>query len=251
MKTPSKQRRNKSAKTEFNLWSDDSLDEALSQLPMPEALGNVVTARKQKKKLGVFDDGAADGDTVVEQETQLTTVSAVFSQSKDGVEDAASPPSEVDEPDHLPTTPFDANLKSEISDLRSKFSFNASKAVTTAKATPTQTPKQTPQGLPSSKLGGKKTTTKPVSQLDSADAIPQTSNTEAEDIVIPGSDAIEPPSPVHSANEETNQTSLPHCGGGSEDLLVSESEAEPSEPGTPRANTFASLDLGRFAFGAV
>jgi exonuclease-1 len=256
---PSRQKKSKSAKAEFNLWSDDSLDEALSQLPMPEVLGDTMI---MKKKIDVFDDSTAktlSKDASVEVETQVTTVSTVFSQSQDGAEEMASPPSEVDEVDDLPATPFDIGLKAEISDLRSKFLFKPSTPVQLSRASQTSKSRERPQASSRPRLGGRLSTSKTLPQVDGVVGTRKTSKSTGgavvEDVEVPGSDAAAPPSP-----SVLSKTSHPvdidpivrseRALGGSEDMLVSESEAEPSEPGTPRASAF-SLNLGRFAFGAA
>ena len=256
--TPSK--RSKSSRTagkDFTLWSDDSVDEALSQLPMPEATFTV--AKKTKKKLDVFDDNAAPDAAetpapnvlAVEEDTQVTTVSAVFSQElQDEKAAPESPPSDVET-----ETPFDASLRAEISDLRSRSAFGMARSTSSLDkriAAPVRKPDRP-------RVGRTKTYAAKLPQLDGTGDVEapkeDTEDVEEQDIVIPGSDAVEPasPSPMKQAPEVDTGQNLPEQAtqaGGSEDLLVSESEAEISEPGTPRASSF-SMNLGRFAFGAA
>ena len=253
--TPSK--RSKSARTagkDFTLWSDDSVDEALSQLPMPE--GFSVSTKRAKKKLEVFEDDKVEsisadaeaGTPVAETETQVSTFSAVFSQDVQDAQDAPeSPPSDVEAEIE---SQFDVSLRAEMSSLRSRFAFGAvsstRKLISASPVKPAARRISTQADLPQLDGGG-----------DDEKCDDEVDNADEDEVVIPGSDAIEGPSPSTSPSKttmslDTGQSSAHQADqvGGSEDLLVSESEAEVSEPGTPRARTFA-LDLGRFAFGAV
>jgi hypothetical protein len=142
------------------------------------------------------------------------------------------------------------SLKAEIAGLRSRFSFepiNAAKPPLSSKSAKRKSPLQPEVRTSRLSLDGY------AESHPSAEDLPEVggqSNQEPEKeecIMVPGSDTIQPLSPAKQ-DIDTGQTSSGMVGG-SEDLLVSESEVEASEAGTPRISRF--LDLGRFAFGAA
>jgi hypothetical protein len=245
--TPSKQAKARSKRSpvqDFTVYSDASMDEALSQLPMPAPTKTV------KKKVEVFEDcpltsAAAEG---VEDETQVTTVSAVFSQDQADETVPESPPSQVEDAEEVEeedeSNPFANSLSTEITDLQRKFAFSAATSASFRSTTITKTKvKLKPR---------KDTSRKPtLPQLDGTCDQAEDQAENHEDQIIPQSDAVEPPSPVSIKRvpESPAVVDSGQCYGGSEDLLVSESEVEGSEPGTPRKSLFAT-GLGRFAFGA-
>jgi exonuclease-1 len=255
--TPSKQSKRAKAATDFTLWSDDSVEEALSQLPLPD--GFDTQTKPRKNKLDVFEDTTPTQPVVpesfpapvVEKDTQVTSVLAVFSQDQTP---PGTPPSSPDSEDEgegdRSTTPFDMSLKAEIAGLRSRFSFepiNAAKPPLSSKLAKRKSPLQPEVRTLRLGLDGY------AESHPSAEDLPEVggqSNQEPEKeecIMVPGSDTIQPLSPAKQ-DIDTGQTSSGMVGG-SEDLLVSESEVEASEAGTPRISRF--LDLGRFAFGAA
>jgi exonuclease-1 len=266
-------RKNGRKSTDFSLWSDDSIQEALLDLPDPEDLSRNPSPGKQVEILSTAEattvleiDKEADEDRI-SQQTNATTTTSVFSQQQDG---SATPPSSVENSqreDFSGLSPFDASLLAEVDDLRAKFSYNSSLQESFVKgslglnqstpvgvATRTSVLKQRAlnsnpgkgsinTGSPDSsrlKIQHSVMSTQEESQpkVDIEDSAWQEAG---EDIVVLASDAVEPPSPkIHGPPK----LQMPM---GSEDLLVSESEAEEeAECTTPKVK--AAIDLGRFAF---
>ncbi|KIW00865.1 uncharacterized protein PV09_07622 [Verruconis gallopava] len=267
--TPSTGKTNaKILESDFALWSDDSIEEALSQLPLPE--GSRTKPKMRVKKLEIFSDEAAHKQsemprttasqdkemqtaTKMEKETQSTTMSTVFSQSQQQ-KDTPSSSIDVEESERPSESLFDANLKVEISNLRARYSLGADHL--------SKMPLDKPQKRSSSHahlsklqfdgafdIVGSKLERSAEKEVRHAQ-LPRGNNdqnqAEDKDVVVPGSDSIEPSSPEKPSYDNVPSALLV---GGTEDLLVSESEAEASEPETPKQSVF--MNLGRFAFGAV
>ena len=263
--TPSKRSKPVGKKAaDFILWSDDSIEEAMLEISMPS---ETVKQRKSSNKVQVFNDSApathlprVESKPTAEDTSQQTNATSVFSQGQDLAETTPSSDQGVeDESWHLPL-PFDASLRAEIKDIHAKFSYVPGRpafpgkealkctnystqdrvaTIQASKAAPLQAPLVEASAAQSAVVKSKRQV--------ASQAEPEIENSswqgDGSQIVVPASDPIVPPSPEHRLPEISPRI------GGSEDLLVSESEVdEGSEHATPKGN--AILDLGRFAFMA-
>ncbi|KAH0383737.1 PIN domain-like protein [Aureobasidium sp. EXF-3400] len=206
------ERPNSISKDEFNLWSDDSMEQAMSLLPGPAEQRSSVGSTK---KLSVFQDvGSSD----VPGETSDTTTE----------------------------TPFTAGLANEIQSLRSRFSYQhaASGDAPTDLATTGESKRkrhETDGVIPcSSPMMDRKSNE--TSQGESLhDDINEADWLSAES---------QPLSRTSGQNTQSSGSSKPCFSQGSEDLLIPDSEGEEDdeeEQGLHRRPSFP-LDLARFAF---
>ncbi|KAG9914461.1 PIN domain-like protein, partial [Aureobasidium melanogenum] len=211
-KSPVLERSNSISKDEFNLWSDDSIEQAMSLLPGPAQQRSSVGSTK---KLSVFQDvGSPD----VPGETSDTTTE----------------------------TPFTAGLANEIQSLRSRFSYQhaASGDAPTALATTSESKRkrhETDGVIPCSS---------PVMDRKSNETLqgesPHDDINEADWL----SAESQPLSRASGENTQSSGSSKPCFSQGSEDLLIPDSEGEEDdeeEQGLHRRPSFP-LDLARFAF---
>lgn len=251
--SPSLRTANKSKKKmghEFELYSDDSFDEAMAEIADLEQ-----AASQPKKKVAIFRDDFQSSIISESQSTVFSRSTTNDSQTSLGTCTPAtsfgSPP-----PEDAEETVFSAALSSQVQDLRAKFSFKASttfehtlppavppKSVITRSVTP---PKSKPTPIESKYEEGSvevvPETTKPGITVHNDDT------NELEDsawaameakVVVAASDTIEVglSSPIRPSTPKRLEVK------GSEDLLVPDSEAESDcSPRKPM------LDLGRFAF---
>jgi hypothetical protein len=263
--TPSKRRKSGGQKnTDFSLWSDDSIEGAMKDMPLPESFWD---KGKSGKKVPVFKDqttGSKVAATSFVDDNQETQVTAVCTQKQ---EVEATPPSspEAEANRIADTSPFNASLRAEVQGLREKFSFVGGTSLFAGRSNIECTKSALLIGLNKRKsridradfrtrngkpeIIGTKTIASAGRELPIEDepGIPDEAWNEAEEeIVVPRSDAVQLPSPVAKTHDTGQRHRLAILG--SEDLLVSESDAdEGSDGGTPKATKL--LDLGRFAFG--
>ncbi|KAH0058564.1 PIN domain-like protein, partial [Aureobasidium melanogenum] len=211
-KSPVLERSNSISKDEFNLWSDNSIEQAMSLLPGPAEQRSSVGSMK---KLSVFQDvGSLD----VPGETSDTTSE----------------------------TPFTAGLANEIESLRSRFSYQqpASGDAPTDLATTSESKRkrhETDGVIPCSSpvMDRKSNETlqgeSPYDDINEADWLSAESQTLSR---------------VSGQNTQSSGSSKPCFSQGSEDLLIPDSEGEEDdeeEQGLQRRPSFP-LDLARFAF---
>lgn len=241
----------------FNLWSDDSVEEALAQLPDDT---QPPTARS-KRKMSVFVDDQANSSIAnavapSESESQPVTTGSSRTDSQNTTVTETTSFSSVGEHSDDGTTLFSASLSASVSALRAKYSFNANeddaglpvKAPSVAKRTgPTPTPEnagleaygadtqgfeEVPCSSPLAHMPGESTRLAKDSQRIRSQA--------------DGSDYLDFGDAELLAME--SQTVASAASGvnlkGSEDLIVPDSEGEEEEAPKPGLK----LDLARFAF---
>jgi len=102
---------------QINIWSDDSIEEALSQIP---DLSTQEPSQNLSKKLNIFHDGdrSASESQQVDSQTTTSTASTLVSTA---TSQAETPATETESQ----STVFSAGLSASISDLRSRFTFNS------------------------------------------------------------------------------------------------------------------------------
>ncbi|KAF2433725.1 hypothetical protein EJ08DRAFT_606859 [Tothia fuscella] len=258
---------------DIEVFSDASLEEALLDLPEH----SVYMAKS--KKIQIFEDGSnllekttpmkdlPDQDT--SQETNTSTETALFSQEKKG--DNSTPPSSIESSKSTRKTIFAKHSLAEVRSL-TKFSYHARSNHISSRTSLSRTKSAPsrrltsfgssklqigPDALPASRSvktpsladmlpqtldhSGKET-------LDVADDMPDIEDAAFldhvdDDVVVPASDGmVVPDSPHQAVMKNGPDHGISH---GSEDLLVSESEAEEGE-GTPKAKSV--FDVGKFMF---
>jgi len=149
----------KAKKEGFNLWSDDSIEEALSQLPENELVST--SPKKQSKKknaFSVFDDNsnwniiapAAIASQSAET-SQSTTVSRTLSTQIQGVSLPLTPATSFGSPapsQDADRPAFSKYLSNELADFKAAFSYHAAAiknplAPQPTKASPRRKPSRT------------------------------------------------------------------------------------------------------------
>ncbi|KAH0267643.1 PIN domain-like protein, partial [Aureobasidium melanogenum] len=211
-KSPVLARSNSISRDEFNLWSDDSIEQAMSLLPGPDEQRSSVGATR---KISVFQDiGSPD----VPGETSDATTETLFT----------------------------AGLADEIQSLRSRFSYQHTTSDAPTDLTTTSESKrkrdETEAVIPCSS---------PVMDRKSNETVqieegPHDDINEADWL----SAESQPLSRASGQNTQSSGSSKPCFSQGSEDLLIPDSEGEEEdeeEQGLHRRPSFP-LDLARFAF---
>jgi len=101
----------------INIWSDDSIEEAMSQIP---DLSTQEPSESKSKKLNIFHDikGSNSQSQHVDSQATTSTESTLVSTETSQAETLAT---DIDSQ----STIFSAGLSASISDLRSKFTFNS------------------------------------------------------------------------------------------------------------------------------
>jgi exonuclease-1 len=237
LRTANKDRKKRS--NDFELYSDDSFDEAMAELvDLEEA------SAMRKKKLAIFRDKLQSSGST----PQSTPLAQDTSQESTAYSGAAtpltSPPGSAEE------SVFSAVLSSKVKDLRSKFSYS-----TAALGDTTSTPTFPSASNASSKKmwsvheeqtevrsASVKTVSRKVRLEKSTSSVPQEDTVGIDDSAWA---IMEAEVVVAASDTEGLEVSLP-TGievKGSEDLLVPDSEADSED--SPRKPI---LDLGRFAF---
>lgn len=163
--SPSVRTGRKTTKAEFNLWSDESIEEAMADLPDPDDL---IVKPKKIRKLSVFaDDTQSSTQTISAADSQSTVASAATSQTSQTSQTSffgtatpatsfGSPPeSQEDEP-----SLFDEALSLEVKGLRAKFTYQAPEP---RRAAPSRIPKATVRINSSLKLS--RTSSAPVTSM--------------------------------------------------------------------------------------
>ncbi len=266
-------------KTKFNLWSDDSIEDAMATIPDPNDC-STSERRKALKPLVYVDQATSEAETPTA--TKSTSVSAA--QGKTALH---NPPLEESQTTHTPSTKksqapvataassLNANLSAEFQTLRSRFSFHAFQSSTgktlesaspSVEHTPPRQQMDDPRPLPD------------VASDQSSDSLEQD---RVEVLASPQRHQLVPPaaSPdensdlghkdtVCAASESEGETKTPIARAtktspsskaqtwlatirGSEDLLVPDSEGEPDASASEDDGLYhrpRALDLSRFAF---
>lgn len=247
----SKKKRTKS----FELYSDDSFDEAIATLADLEE-----SAHKSRKQVSIFQDRA---QATVISESQSSTQSRTITADSQGTtaNGATTPATSVGSPtrEAAEETVLSAALSSKVKDFRTRFAYNSSAAErgssssmlppkTDIVGTKTQTTVET-----SIAIVEQAGTTSKVARLKSALASRADDDDDDDDVGFSDSAwaAMEAEVVVAASDAEVTPTkpsasmfgSVAVSIQGSEDLLVPDSEAESDT--SPRKPT---LDLGRFTF---
>ncbi|KAF2174751.1 exodeoxyribonuclease 1 [Zopfia rhizophila CBS 207.26] len=238
---------------DFNLWSDDSIEEAMAALPD----FNDAPPRPMKK-IAVFKDDFRSSVNSDSQSTTFSRSTVEFSQDTAGTLTPAtscgSPAPEAEG-----ETVFSTTLSAEVKDLRAKFSCHSASS-TSERPTPATVPSKGHQSktlartlsVPASSSicqsvakGKRKSSLSKVACHAASQPAEQSSELEDSawasmeaEVVVPASDTegMEKPEPGSAPTKRLEVK-------GSEDLLVPDSEAESDcSPRKPM------LDLGRFAF---
>jgi len=238
---------------DINIWSDDSIDEAMAEL------ADLDEAASQKKKLKVFkEEDFASSTNSTSQSTAASRSSTLFSQQSAGTLTPASsrdsPESEINTEEGLSV--FSAALSSQVRDLHSRFSYTSSATTTSTSTSIRSSRKSLPPNV----------STKPIAKTSRAISVVAMSASSIS--VIPQSPITVARTTAKITEDETNElddsawaameaevvvaaSSPPTTPTmsrrldikGSEDLLVPDSEAESDcSPQKPM------LNLGRFAF---
>ncbi|OCL14070.1 hypothetical protein AOQ84DRAFT_384981 [Glonium stellatum] len=130
-----------SPKKEFNLWSDDSIEEAMAELP------NLEKSSPKARKIPVFTD---DSQPISEVETSQVTTSSRstldLSQETSGTLTPATSFNSLSASEEPESTLFSAHLSAEMEELRTKFSYQPR-----SKASMASTSKQLGAAISSSK----------------------------------------------------------------------------------------------------
>ncbi|KAJ4291091.1 Rad2 nuclease [Kalmusia sp. IMI 367209] len=235
-----KNQRNKSSR-DFELYSDDSIQEAMAELVDMER-----AAPSPRKKLKVFKDSFVSSVASDSQETILSKSTMGASQETQDSR-VATPTTSFGSPE--PDSIFSAPLSKQLKDLRSRFSYEVAKSshlTTAGRERPLPARRSEPSTLatfakPASIEKNNVSTTMDVSPDHDDDILIEPSAwtvTEAE-VEVAASDSEELPAKPSTACRELEVK-------GSEDLLVPES-SDVESICSPRKPL---LNLGRFAFGA-
>jgi exonuclease-1 len=237
----------------FELYSDDSFDEAIATLADLEE-----TNYKSRKSISIFHDGAQGGLPSESQSTTQSRTTTADSQDTGGngattpATSAGSPTPEVAE-----ETVFSAALSSKVKDFRARFAYSSSSAVLEDTSQSTFPPREDAARMKAqSRMKTSITTLGRVDTVSKATKSKSPSaNTASHDESLGINDsawaAMEAEVVVAASNAEITPTkpsastfsSVAVPVQGSEDLLVPDSEAESES--SPRKPT---LDLGRFTF---
>ncbi|KAK6001737.1 hypothetical protein QM012_002227 [Aureobasidium pullulans] len=212
-KSPVLERTNSISKDEFNLWSDDSIEQAMSLLPGTAERRSSIGSTK---KLSVFQ-GVGSPDAPVE-------ISAATIE-----------------------TPFTAGLANEIQSLRSRFSYQDAASGDAPKDSATTNEskrkrKETEDVIPcSSPIMMDRKSNEVLQNEDPHDDINEADLLSAES---------QPLSRASGQNTQSSGSSKPCFSQGSEDLLIPDSEGEEDDEEAQDLHRRPSfpLDLARFAF---
>jgi exonuclease-1 len=266
--TPSKRAtKGKKASPDFNLWSDDSLDNALLDLPDPEGF----TAIKDQRISVLTETQAVAQETTIvavsideiSQDTQANLDTSLFSQERDRSTPPSSFESIQDDQRRSRPSPFEQHTLDEVKALREKFSYKPKQLKTPARSTLSRTKsapvitkshKPRPSPIPSPITAAKgKSQASPVQvssltfekEEDGAAFLPVVEDsawlsTES-DIVVSESDSVAPPTPL--ASRKYGVVVM-----GSEDLMVPDSESGESDQAESPERKKPAIDLTRFAF---
>lgn len=261
----SKKKRTKS----FELYSDDSFDEAIATLADLEE-----SAHKSKKKITIFQDDAEQSCVGDESQISVHSRNTTATSQETSADGALTPATSIGSP--LPETEetvFSKALTSKVKDLRAKFAYGT---VGSAEAQGDAAPASSPSSFPPKKkvsdkrkrqslgLSGRTTTTeRAVTKVVEGRATSLVLSTEistkegrghegihdeawaameAEVVVAASSDVEVSPSKPRYANMFDGI-----AGKGSEDLLVPDSEGE-SDSNTEAKTVRPLVDFSRFAF---
>jgi exonuclease 1 len=235
------EKRKRTRTIEFDIHSDDSIEEALRNMPDP---GEIVQPACPSEEIATANTSVVDKTAttntdaqVDEDESQLTLIgitespqqSAEFDSEETVVEDEPSSGSGL----------FDKYLLSDIQTMRrsssltqttrhSKISLESKNVISI------------PNALPEEECLVPASSDNDITANE--EALPTSIWQEIEGkVVVPASDAVEPPSPL-----ATRQTQ-PFTINGSEDFLLSESEIESVDDDLARRK----LNLRQFAFNAA
>ncbi|KAK4611647.1 Exodeoxyribonuclease 1 [Fulvia fulva] len=247
-------RRKSSKKEEFDLWSDDSVAEAVAAATATPELTQTtaVSSPRKRKKLAVFADPPADeGDTSVGDMTQDsidTTVSSVF----DDVTESGTPDTSfADTPPPREASTFSKEIAINFAALKYNSPSATRRTITRANTTP----------LPSSILPQKTqrgdTTASAVEEIqeevrgtvvEEAALVPNSSPamSRSKHTVVAADDDIIDDDEFLAAEKEPLHSRHTFSPKGSEDMLVPESPGEASDSSGGQAKP--GLCLSRFAF---
>jgi exonuclease-1 len=232
--------RRKKSSLDFELFSDDSVEEAMAQFAdLDEA------ASQPKKKIKIFKDSAFsfENDSQSSASSKLTTQTSQESQESGTLTPATSHGSP--EPETL------CGATRQVQSLRSQFSYVASTSAATTvtrsvKPNLTRTTNPRKHGSPAVPRVSVARTPQPISKVtdvhrlqhEDADLLQETDWKAAEEeIVVAASSDVEPTTPRKSPMAMRREVK------GSEEFLVPDSDAESvCSPRKPLMN------LGRFAF---
>jgi len=233
---------------DVNIWSDDSIDDAMAELAELEEVA------PQPKKIKVFrEKGVRSSSYSISQSTTTSRSSALFSQES---ADTLTPASSCSSPEPATdlveeTSVFSAALSAQVKDIRARFSYTTSAKSTHAPPNPLPQIACPTTIANSSRVVSVTTMRKSftdvstqivVGETDVAHTPPEVGKevldpilaTMEGDVVIAASDTESPVAQTSSRRLDIK---------GSEDLLVPESEAE--SDCSPRKSNFS---LQRYAF---
>lgn len=211
-KSPVLDKAGSSSKDEFNLWSDDSIEQAMSLLPGTIEQRSPI---KSTNKLSVFQH----------------------------VESPDFPDETIDT---TAETPFTAGLTDEIQSLRTRFSYQQTTSDGVADVLTTVESKrkrsEAEAVVPCSSPVENRKSNATLGCVDPTDDVNEADWLSAES---------QPLSRRSGQNTQSSGSSKPYFSQGSEDFLIPDSEGEEEEDeeekGVERRPSF-SLDLARFAF---
>lgn len=237
MDSPSARKRYKADRVgneKINIWSDDSIEDAMSQLPET----STGPPLQRKKKLGIFKDevtpAALKSDRAVDesQDTTTTLASPRESMNSTPATSIASVSQEVS--NGAPKSVFGSSLSADMNALREKYSFTAARESVRAGISTAPTAKSADiieaEIVPCS------------SPPRTAEDDNSTSNETIDDLAWLAMEA-RPLAPL-SLVDDLAGPKRSTMGKGSEDLLVADSEEEEDLYTKPSFK----LDMGRFAF---
>ena len=251
---PSKSRSKSNLETDFQIFSDDSIEEAMADLT-----DTITSTTKMKKKLEVFrdDSGYSTSSTLTDQkETQSAAQSADLETANDKL-------------DQNPV--FNASINTELDQLRSKFSYQPSAATAPAIAVAPNATIEVSNEVSASQSPSKDPNVEETEPTGSESEIPESEidKTSPAKSDLDGSTLVDielMQSPIKLLGKEVHvedvSGGMKHGEGvatdelamaGSEDLLVPDSEVESDvEALSPLSQhglgAKGRLDLGRFAF---
>jgi exonuclease-1 len=230
---PNKTRRARTGQ-EFDLFSDDSLHEAMAEVADLEE----AATQSQKKKLRVFSESTQSSIKSASQST-ASTGSTVQSQTTIGT---LTPASSFGSPE--PESVFNSAVTSQMEELRSKFAYKPPPPLWPKSSRPAKSPvrrRNTEAWAPSPSPFNEIPTVEPEPILPGTPP-PVDDETEIEDsawATMESEVVVAASSPPQFTPHKRRRSSLK----GSEDLLVPDSEAE--SDCSPRKPMFS---LARFAF---
>ncbi|KAF2234772.1 PIN domain-like protein [Viridothelium virens] len=249
---PSKSRSKSIAEPEFQLWSDDSIGEAMADLTE-----TITSTAKTKKKLDIFrdDSGYSTASMLTDHEETQSTIRSTL------------PDPESTRLEH--SSVFNASTTADLNDLRTKFQYQPPTVSTPISAPPSANLPETASDLPTLRASQEHAAAPDSEPAADESEIPEsevdsTSPTKSDD--LDGSTLIDPEAvltPLKLGIKAVLRDAIDLKAGeiaegkvemkGSEDTLVPDSEAESElEPLSPVAKVASGpdrvLDLARFAF---